>query len=211
MQDGQLLFDPRVPMTRIDWSIDDTLVRLINEKTIEPVIVVAIFHSDSREAEYSVSGTGPEYSRFVVEEVKPMIDARYRTKPDKEHTAIMGASRGGLIAFYTALQYPQVFGKAACFSPFYTDDAPWLQHLELGEGTRPTGQQFYFDYGLREPAVTGFPQSQQRINAMLSSWGWKQGQDFIVYEDPTGLHEETSWRTRFAQPVKAFFGVEKGG
>jgi len=59
---------------------------------------------------------GDAYLRFIVEELKPRIDATFRTKPGREHTAIAGSSMGGLISLYAAAEYPDVFGRVGAVS-----------------------------------------------------------------------------------------------
>ena len=56
------------------------------------------------------------YLAFLVEELKPFVDATYRTLPDQPHTLVMGSSMGGLISLYALEQYPHVFGGAGCLS-----------------------------------------------------------------------------------------------
>ena len=52
-----------------------------------------------------------------MKKLKPLIDKKYRTLPDRENTAVAGSSMGGLISFMLAWEYPDVFSKAACLSP----------------------------------------------------------------------------------------------
>ena len=69
-------------------------------------------------------GEGEKYAQFIVNTLKPYIDANYRTLNDRLNTAIGGSSLGGLISYYTALQYDTVFSKALIFSPsFWFDDS----------------------------------------------------------------------------------------
>ncbi len=53
---------------------------------------------------------------WIVEQVKPYIDANYPTIPFRECTGIGGSSMGGLMAVYAALEYNRWFSKAACVS-----------------------------------------------------------------------------------------------
>ena len=53
---------------------------------------------------------------WIVNEIKPYIDGKYRTIPFRECTAIGGSSMGGLMALYAAVHYNQWFSKAACVS-----------------------------------------------------------------------------------------------
>jgi predicted alpha/beta superfamily hydrolase len=57
------------------------------------------------------------YLKFIVRELKPAIDRRFRVKTHWANTAIMGSSMGALISLYAIDEYPQVFGGAECFRP----------------------------------------------------------------------------------------------
>ena len=54
--------------------------------------------------------------RWIIDEIKPMIDTEYRTLPGRECTAIAGSSMGGLMSAYAVIRYNEVFSKAACVS-----------------------------------------------------------------------------------------------
>ncbi len=73
--------------------------------------------------EYSPGPTSDIYKQFVVDKLKPFIDSTYRTIPDRENTFVGGSSSGGTISFMLLWEYPNIFSKAACFSPaFVTKD-----------------------------------------------------------------------------------------
>jgi S-formylglutathione hydrolase FrmB len=57
-------------------------------------------------------GTG-RYHSYLCEEVVPWVDARYRTRPDAAHRAIMGKSSGGFGAMITPMLRPDLFGALA--------------------------------------------------------------------------------------------------
>ena len=117
--DGQNLFDPYTSYIGADWGIDEALTELIESDSCKPVIVVGMYNTGDRSDEYGLSQRGRDYQRFVVNTVKPMIDSTYRTKPDRENTAVMGSSMGGLVSFLLAWNYPDVFQQAACLSPAF--------------------------------------------------------------------------------------------
>ena len=56
---------------------------------------------------------GDAYVKFLATELKPLIDAKYRTLKDRKDTMLMGSSMGGLISAYALVRYPDVFGAAA--------------------------------------------------------------------------------------------------
>ena len=57
-------------------------------------------------------GTG-RYHTYIVDELVPWIDERYRTLPEAAHRGIAGKSSGGYGAMITPLQRPDVFGGLA--------------------------------------------------------------------------------------------------
>jgi predicted alpha/beta superfamily hydrolase len=61
-----------------------------------------------------------DYGRFLVETLKPLIDAKYRTLTEPTATAVMGSSLGGVVSFYLGWQRPEVFGKVGCLSSTFT-------------------------------------------------------------------------------------------
>ena len=96
----------------------------------KPMILVGIecgHDGDERLSEYlpypAAKGHFDRYTpmgdttlRWMVEEVKPVIDRDYRTIPFRECTGIGGSSMGGLMALYGAVHYNRWFSKAACVS-----------------------------------------------------------------------------------------------
>src|SRR5204862_137756 len=79
---------------------------------IEEVIVVGIYPNE-RMTEYTLPGY-EDYGRFLVETLKPLVGAKYRTLSGPTDTAVMGSSLGGVVSFYLGWQWPDVFGKVAC-------------------------------------------------------------------------------------------------
>ncbi|MEL6820689.1 MAG: alpha/beta hydrolase-fold protein, partial [Calditrichota bacterium] len=121
MHDGQNVFDPSTSYSGIAWQADRTALSLIEKDRIQVPIIVAVNNCASAERlqEYSFGSKGRHYLEFMAKTVKPLVDKTYRTLPEAEHTAIMGASMGGLCAFLQLWLYPDVFGKAACLSPTF--------------------------------------------------------------------------------------------
>jgi predicted alpha/beta superfamily hydrolase len=113
------------------WEVGRTLNQLF-EETNWGCIVIGIEHGEEhRLGEYSPfrnpnhgGGEGAAYLDFVVETLKPQVDAHFRTLPDAQNTLMIGSSMGGLISIYAALKHGGVFGKVAAFSPslWWSDD-----------------------------------------------------------------------------------------
>ena len=60
------------------------------------------------------SGGSDPYRRFLVDELKPWVEGRYRTDG---HSALMGESLAGLFVVETALRMPQAFDDYIAISP----------------------------------------------------------------------------------------------
>ena len=67
---------------------------------------------------YSDSVTDPtaKYESYIVKELVPEIDAKYRTKGDRANRFIAGLSMGGYGAMKFGLKYPEMFSLAGSFS-----------------------------------------------------------------------------------------------
>src|SRR5438477_979043 len=101
LHDGQNLFDPETAYVRgMDWKVDETADALIRAGKIEPLIIVGVFNTgEHRIEEYTPTrdrklggGHAELYGRMLVEELKPFIEARYRTLRDAHHTGLGGSS-----------------------------------------------------------------------------------------------------------------------
>jgi predicted alpha/beta superfamily hydrolase len=206
VQDGQNAFDPTTSFLGVDWQIDETADCLIREGKLEEIIVVGIYNTDDRRDEYSDTAKGRAYMKFVVEILKPFIDSAYRTLPDREHTAVMGSSMGGLISFLMVWNYPAVFSEAACLSPaflFQEIDAPRLVKQYDGPDKHI---RIYMDnggVGLEEQLQPGC----DKMLATLSANGFKYGENLEWFRDPEAEHSERAWSTRVWQPLLFMFGT----
>ena len=96
-----------------------------------------------------VRGRGKKFMDWMTRTLKPVIDARYPTIPDRECTWIAGSSMGGLMSLYAVTAYNHVFSRAAALSPsvWLVDGqlTPVIRRAEYAPGTV-----VYMDYGQRE-------------------------------------------------------------
>jgi predicted alpha/beta superfamily hydrolase len=204
MHDGQNVFDPVTSFLGYDWRADEVADSLIRAQAIEEIIVVGINNTPDRMTEYSDSPMGRAYARFVVEKVKPLIDKRYRTKPSRENTAVMGSSMGGLISMMFVSWYPAVFSKAACLSSSVgsrmdeKDLEERFSEIQLNKNLR-----IYMDVGeLEQSLVPG----NETLAAFLQKNGFEAGKNFEFFFAKGALHNEQAWAHRLWRPLTFLFG-----
>jgi predicted alpha/beta superfamily hydrolase len=218
LHDGQNLFDPRGATIGIEWGVDETAERLILADRIEPIIVVGISSTEDRLAEYSMpadsgfgpgddsdprrpAGLGDRYARFLVEELKPFIDKKYRTRTGREHTAVGGASLGGIISLYIGSLYPDVFSGYAVVSPTLSwNDGQILRQLEK-DGAWLKRMKIWLDVGTAEGRQRGDGTVRNVENAralvkIFDRWGLAPGRDYYYWEEFGARHNEAAWASR---------------
>jgi len=208
MHDGQNVFDPKTSYLGIDWQIDETADSLIKKGEIEEIIIVGIYNTHDRIEEYSDTEKGRAYMDFVISDLKPFIDGKYRTIPDRDHTAVMGSSMGGLISFYLILRYPEVFGKAACLSTsLHWKNGALLKEIKnFNAGKKEL--KIYFDNSGKGSEGQMIPH-YQKLKSQLISKGFEDGISLEYYFDKNGDHSERSWAKRAWRPLVFLFGVDK--
>jgi len=200
LNDGQNVFDPTTSFLGIDWQLDETVTSLINEDRMKEIIMVGIYNTDDRTSEYSPKHKGEKYSEFLINTLKPFIDATYRTLKDAENTAVMGSSIGGSISFHIAWEYPDVFTMAGCLSPAFLVDDNEIVHRVKKDEENKTIKIVIFNgtKGLEselQPAIT------EMVNVLES-----KSFDDLIYKIFNGAeHNESAWAKQVEIPLLYFF------
>ena len=205
MHDGQNIFDPRTSNTFIDWQVDETADSLIRKGEIEPIIIVGMNNTDDRSTEYSDTPLGRLYMKFIIEKVKPFVDSKYRTLTDAKNTAVAGSSMGGLISMMCAWEHPEVFSKAACFSPAFKYSKIDYVKKVLEYSGKKKEITLYIDNGGIDLDAQLLPGVNEMVSA-LEQKGFLIDKDLFVYIDKTATHNEAAWAKGVWRPLKIFFG-----
>lgn len=214
MQDGQNVFDD-VSSYAGEWHVDETFENL-HDEGLEAIVVAIPNVGDARITEYNPytssrfgAPRGDDYVRFIVNTLKPMIDADFRTLPRPESTAIAGSSMGGLISLYAWLAYPEVFGLAAVMSP-----SLWIARtaaLDHAANAPLNHGKLYLDIGAKElprrfsKYLSGMNDAVQGVYDRLRGRGIPESRLMLV-RDRHGEHNEESWARRFPDAVRFLFG-----
>lgn len=210
MHDGQNLFDPTTSFAG-EWGVDTAMARAPRKG--RRAIVVGIPNMGAeRMKEYSPfidsrhgGGGGDAYVDFLLKTLKPMIDAKYRTRPDRESTGILGSSLGALISLYAFFRQPASFGFVGAMSP-----ALWFGEAEIFpyvEGAANVGGRVYLDVGGREGA--GTLANARAMRDLLERKGYRRGRDLMWVEDGHGQHNEAAWGKRLRKALPFLLDSDK--
>jgi enterochelin esterase-like enzyme len=238
MHDGQNLFDKKSAGYGMEWEIDEHLDALIRAGKVRPTIVVGIWNTPKRLQEYVPSkafdglpadyrdkvralyGGDPlsdGYLKFIVRELRPMIDRRFNVKTDRANTLIMGSSMGALVSLYAIDEYPEVFGGAGMMSThwplFMTPDGKSVGDAEYEAVSSaferyltpalpdPRTHRLYFDHG-SETLDAVYKRYQDRVDAVVQRSGYVQGVNWLTRSFPGQKHNEVSWASRVDVPLQ---------
>jgi enterochelin esterase-like enzyme len=238
MHDGQNLFDKKSAGYGMEWEIDEHLDALIRAGKVRPTIVVGIWNTPKRLQEYVPSkafdglpadyrdkvralyGGDPlsdGYLKFIVRELRPMIDRRFNVKTDRANTVIMGSSMGALVSLYAIDEYPEVFGGAGMMSThwplFMTPDGKSVGDAEYEAVSSaferyltpalpdPRTHRLYFDHG-SETLDAVYKRYQDRVDAVVERRGYVQGVNWLTRSFPGQKHNEISWASRVDVPLQ---------
>ncbi len=207
MLDGQFAFHD--DSDGVNFSADKRIARLMATKTVPPTLIVAIdnlgenrFLQYMPQTIYERSGddvrttiereihrvgakslVSNEFIRFLETELKPFVDAHYRTSENRLDTAVFGASMAGVMAGAIFVEAQQSFGRAACMSPnwpIYDErmiDLPQLPSVwatYFSQLKNPAGRRLWLDHGT-EMMDTGMTPHQTAIADSLTGLGWQRG------------------------------------
>jgi predicted alpha/beta superfamily hydrolase len=232
LADGQNLFDPATSVFGpSEWRVDETVQRLIAASAIPPLIVVGVDDAGrsarsheylpypdtanvKNDPAYDPDPQGKRYPEFLLREVMPFVQERYRIARGPESTGIGGSSYGALISAYVVATHPGVFGRALLESPTVAVyDSRILRDLAaaqslparvfVGIGTnedsRPNcdPQQLH---DARNPMLVG----AERLAATLRSAGLDSTRLKVVV-DPCAAHTHAAWARRLPDALTFLF------
>lgn len=223
LQDGQNIFQKH-PAIPAEWGVDEAATKLINDKSVEPLIIVGIPHagklrmveyappSIAADAKKSPETAGDAYVQWMISSVMPRVERAFRVRTGPESTGIGGSSMGGLISLYAGATHPEVFGKVLAESPslhfhkidygaqFTAATHPWPAKVYLAVGGTELGNG-------KEAENAEYAEAVKAFNQSLQTAGMGDDRRLFVFE-PDAIHNEEAWARRFPAALKFLFPVK---
>ena len=213
MHDGRNLFDATTAFGGSEWGADEVMTEGIASGQLREAIIVGIDNTAERMSEYTPfvdpkhkGGNGDNYVKFIVEELKPLIDKKFRTQADAGHTFIGGSSLGGLISLYAGISRPKVFGGIIAMSPsIWWADGKIISWLIANDIAGYKGK-IWVDMGTREgeEAINFARKLASEIASQLPAF---KGLHYREFSGST--HSEKSWHQRLHLPLRFILNPER--
>lgn len=200
MHDGKNLFFPEEAFLWQEWQVDETLDLLDMMNLIDRTIVVGI-HAGDRFYEYTQPGY-EIYGGAIVEELRPWLDSQFRTLREPHQTAVMGSSLGGVVSFFLAWHWPEIFGNAACLSSTFSYSDNLIDRVRSEPIESRQELKIYLD--------SGWPGDNYEVTLSMAGAllkrGFQYGENLLHFAFPLAEHNESAWAARSHLPIQHFFG-----
>ena len=208
--DGQNVFRPGGPFGC--WFAEDAAEDEMQAGRMREAIIVAMPNNEAdmgkaRITEYQPpadinprdpqrgNGICDRYAEFLLGKVKPAVDAKYRTLPERENTAVAGSSMGGLVSLWLGLN-TDAFGAVGVFSPAFWTSPNFTKAVM--NGSKKDGLRIYMDMGTEEEGnLTGdYWKDALAVRDALLKQGYARGEDFVWNPGEGDEHNEKAWAKR---------------
>jgi predicted alpha/beta superfamily hydrolase len=216
LHDGQNVFDAATSFSGVEWGVDETAERLTRKNSIEPLIIVAIANTgEDRIHEYAPTGgvidakakrkqrsrgLARQYGQFLIEELKPYIDKKYRTRREAEFTGLGGSSLGALVTLAIGILFPHAFNRLIVMSPsIWWDDFSIYRLVDMIE--KKPSLKIWLDTGTAEP---GWEQARALRDQLIEK-GWRLDVDLTYLEVEGADHSEAAWAARVDPALRFLF------
>jgi enterochelin esterase family protein len=172
-------------------SMHNVLDYLIAQNKIEPIIGVFV-PPVNRTPEYAGNQMN-SFKNFIVQELLPYIRNRYRIKSGPKNCAVAGASNGGNISLYLALNHPEVFGNVAAQS------SNVISSISNGfQNNAKLDLKVYLDIGKYDISIL-IP-LVRNLKSILQSKGYD-----LIYQEFNEGHSWGNWRAHIDDYLVFFF------
>jgi predicted alpha/beta superfamily hydrolase len=234
--DGQNQFDPKNSFIGVDWALDETMTRLIEEKKIREAIIVAVWNTPKRAQEYvpakavrssigtwrepAMRKTFKEYELRLEDPTWGLSDEYLKflvteLKPflDQQYRTLTNRADTFILGSSAGAM---ISLSAVCEYPQVFGGAACVStHWPLGDGVLVE----YFRDRLPDPAThliyfdfgtatldKNYEPYQLKMDAAMERRGYQAGTNWVTYKFQGSEHSEKDWRKRVHIPLEFLLG-----
>jgi enterochelin esterase-like enzyme len=170
---------------------------LIADRRIRPIAIAFLQNARSRRnVEYICSDATISW---LDKEVLPLARKHLRLINIKDKPGaygVLGASAGGIMAMYTGLRMPEIFGKVLSQSGVFSLEGRDLAAVDLVRHRHAHDLKIWMDVGLLDDLL----EDNRRMSRLL------QEQEYgVTYREFSGGHNYTAWRDSIWRGLEALF------
>jgi enterochelin esterase-like enzyme len=201
-----------------DIFFANTVKDLAIREKVSSFVTVAV-HAGDRFHEYGVGGK-PDYRKrgskasnyisFLVNELLPFLESKYKISLTNPDNAIAGFSLGGLSAFDICWNFPEIFRKVGCFSASFwwrkkavdkkTPDKYRIVHTMIKKNKPIDGLKFWFQAGTEDEkgdrngnGIIDSIDDTLDVILELAKKGYRPYDDIVYHEEKGGKHDLKTW------------------
>lgn len=170
---------------------------LIADKRIRPIAMAFLQNGRRRRTVEYLCSDATIY--WVEGEVLPLARKHLRLVNIEQHPgeyAVLGASAGGLMSFYTGLRMPEIFGKVLCQAAVFSIDGRDFAAVDLVRYGQARDLQIWMDVGTLDELL----EDNRRMVALLDKRQYN-----VTYREFSGGHNYTAWRDNVWRGLEAMF------
>ena len=212
LHDGQNCFEPGAFGT---WNADIAANLQMARGAMREVIIVAADSNNNRFVNYVPSGdltpsaqpgNANAYLRFMRDELKPVIDAQYRTLPDAANTGTMGSSMGGQVSMVFGWDATNTYTRIGALSNYWSTN-----FRNRVTSTAKPAIKLYMDSGDSGTASDNFTPTFNVRDALINNS--RIGGPFLSeldFRHTIGFnqqHNEAAWAQRVGPAMSFLFPV----
>lgn len=196
MHDGENVFSPGG--TYGSWDADLIATKEISQGRMREAIIVTLNSTANRTQEYlppednyEGQGFGDAYANFLIYNVKTKIDSEFRTLTNRDNTAVVGSSMGGIISTFLGWS-TNTFGLVGAFSPAYLT-SPNFNAKVAADPKQPI--RIYCDMGTIDLEAELLPDYWTVFGYHLMD-GYELNRDLLGVIACGQTHNEAAWASR---------------
>lgn len=169
---------------------------LVAQKRVRPIAMALLANGGQmrRFLEYACSDATLSWLRH---EVLPLAQKKLKLAEGRGAFGVLGASMGGLMAMYTGLRMPEIFGKIISQSCVFEFEGLDCSAVDLIRHAPRQEVKIWMDVGKMEWLL----EDNRRMQPLLKEKGYD-----VTYREIGGAHNYTTWRNSLGEALEAMFG-----